>query len=831
MNIVSTLTVRHIKAHKKRSILTIAAITVSVAMVTAVFTGALSFINYFRNVALAVDGSWHSCVTPDNYTESIEVFKSDTIDTVGISLPFGDAKISEDDTDFKMNISAVDKYFLELKNVKITDGRMPENSSELLVHNKFSVKNKLNWQVGDKITLTTLISEESEDIEYTVTGLTDSNVYETDVTDAFTFAEDSLTEGSGDVNVYIRFNKLDNSVYLNSEDICRAVRNDGIDRIVYNSSLLTYSGISTDDITPYIMVAFCAVILLIIAAVSVLMIYDSFAVSYQERSRYLGMLASVGATKKQKRASIYFEGFILGLIAIPLGIITGIGGLALTFRAISDVWISTLSAEYDGALSVSVNWAMIFGTVAASACTIFLSCYMPARKASKTTAIDAIRQSDTVKISKAQKIKTPKLAYRIFGYEGVLAVKNYKRNGRRSKTTVFALFMSTVVFLSVTNFSLMFNKVMQQTFSKNADMNISVSYTDADKLNTALSRADGLKDVYCIDYEYAGFDKSLINPDVTDLFTNEQIILAFVDNATLDTYLEQLGENTEKYHDNENPTAVLHNTAVTRDDKKKIKVEPLIDVEGKKLETEMNVFNTETGTSEEAITIAPTVGIQTTEDYKNDLFYFQDMHLPLLVLSIDFAPQYFKQSEIFKSTYHALITCDNPDEAEDDFREFILPDAGIKDYNIYNATSEMKAVNNILAIVKIFVFGFITLITLISVLNIINTISSSMNERRREFAMIRSVGMTPEGFKKMVYYENFRYGLVSLLWAIPVSTVIHVVMYLILSRSYDYGFTPHISIYFIAAAAVFAVIILALIYSLGKIKEDNIIDTIKLDIS
>ena len=128
-----------------------------------------------------------------------------------------------------------------------------------------------------------------------------------------------------------------------------------------------------------------------------------------------------------------------------------------------------------------------------------------------------------------------------------------------------------------------------------------------------------------------------------------------------------------------------------------------------------------------------------------------------------------------------------------------------------------------------FGYGFITLITLISVMNIINTVSSGMEERRREFAMIKSVGMTPRSFKKSIYLENIRYGVMALVWGLPVSLGLDFLMYKILGSSFDYGYTFRWYYYLAAALAVFAVIGVALLYALDKIKKDNIIDTQKRD--
>lgn len=833
MNIVNTLTLRHIQTHKKRSILTILAIIVSVAMVSAVFTSAQSFIQYFQNVSKAIDGNWHSIVLTEDYQSNAAAFAGDDIAQSGICATFGAAQYDgQPEDEFGLDIHAVDESFLELRNVKISEGRMPKNTSEILLHRKFVEKQKLGWKIGDTIKLPVVLHNDiaPQTMTFTVVGFTDSEVDETSLAGGFVCAsEDFIRENA--VKVYLQFSKLDRTVYEKTEALAKAANPGNEDpEVGYNTFLLTYSGVSTEDETIVIMLAFCSVILLIIAVVSILMIYDSFAVSYQERARYLGMLASVGATKRQKRASIYFEGFILGLIGIPLGLLTGIGGMWATFKAISSVWVETLAVEYDGVLTVKVNWLVILGTVLSSALTIFVSSYIPSRKASRTTAIEAIRQTNTVKVKSSKRLRTSKLAAKLLGYEGALAVKNFKRNSKRSGTIVFALAMSVVVALSVANFSLMFKDVMGQSYSYNPDLTASVPYQDAAKLDSAVGMTDGINSSFSTNIQYVYFDTSLVRDDAREKFTKEQVMLIFVDNVTLDTYLKQLGERAERYHDTSNPTGILHNCAISRDGEQKIKVYPLQELTGQKLTTQLKVFSPNGGENE-IVTIDPVVGIQTKEDYKNEAFYYQDMHLPTMVMSIDMAEQFFAKSENLNTYYTASIFCNDADEVESDLRNNAFRTVGIRDVHINNATAQMNAINNILTIVKVFVFGFITLITLISIMNIVNTISNSMNERRREFAMIRSVGMTPKSFKKMIYYESFRYGLVSLLWSIPISIGIHYGMYYILSSSYDYGFVLYPLVYLAAIAAVFAIISVAILYSVGKIRNDNIIETLKRDIN
>jgi putative ABC transport system permease protein len=132
---------------------------------------------------------------------------------------------------------------------------------------------------------------------------------------------------------------------------------------------------------------------------------------------------------------------------------------------------------------------------------------------------------------------------------------------------------------------------------------------------------------------------------------------------------------------------------------------------------------------------------------------------------------------------------------------------------------------------KVFIYGFISLITLIAVINIINSISNSMNERKTEFAMLKSVGVTPKGFKKMIYVESIRYGVKSLLWSLPISIGLHILMYQALTNAegMQIPFSANWQYYLAAVLAVFIIIIASLLYSADKIKDDNIIENLKQD--
>lgn len=808
------------------------AIIVSVAMVTAVFTSAISFIKFMQNITVAVDGDWHiSFVSPD-YGKATEYLAHDEdIDAVGtrVSLGFGNYKIGENDV--SIEIKAVDRNWMDISKVTVSEGRYPQDSGEIVVIKKFVEDNNLDWNLGTELEMN--VETENEDKEtvstkrtFTIVGFTESSVSATDIEEMFFAGIDSGTiENAGTILNVVRFNKLDNSVWDKADAIKSAV---GFDEYNYNFELFAYSFVMRTNYVLKTMGGFVGILLAIIAVVSIFMIYDSFAVSYQERAKYLGMLASVGATKSQKRASVYYEGLIFGFIGIPLGIGAGIGGIAITFKCIEDVFLETIAVEYDHPMKVYVNWAVILATVVFSALTIFISAYIPARKASKTTAIEAIKQTGTYKVKNAKKLKTSKLVTKLLGYEGVMAVKNYKRNGKRSRNIVFSLALSVVVFMTVANFSSMMSRAFEMNYMNYADISAAVNGDEAEKFNEIISATPGIES-YCGGIYLIGeADSSLQSKEARKYKAAPSVLFTFLDNASFDSYLSQLGENTADYH-SEKPRAIIFNSATEKDGERKVTIEPLNDMDVFK--GDFKVYPDAPADEEvESIDVPVSfdVGLITTEEWKNDGFIYKNFGQPLVILSIDYAEEILKNDITDDFRYDVDIYCDSADDMAEALQN--KADVAGLDAVVRNPGSQMQTETNILKIAKVFLYGFITLITMISILNIVNTISNSMNERRREFAMIRSVGMTLPGFRRMIYYESFRYGIVALLLAIPISVAIQVVLYKVISGSFEYGMTFNIPYYLAASASVFIIIGFALFYSVGRIRNDNIIETLKEDI-
>ncbi len=832
MNIVQKLTLRHIKSHKRRSFLTVLAIIVSVAMVTAVFTSVFSFVKFMQDSTKAYDGNWHAQLWYEELPEE-SMLKSDDYDYYLGANVFNFRYDKEKDTSKAYaEVDAVTEKAEEMRNINILDGAFPKNEGEILVTKEYIEKNKLNWKVGDTIRVYCLdyATEKEGYKEYKLCGIAQGNVSFFDHRDGVVAFTDSVRNSGVNCYATLSYHTLNNSVYEKTHTLESETNSQNIK---FNIDLLNYSGVMENNDTFKALGGFAAVILAVIVIASVIMIYDSFAVSYQERERYLGMLASVGATKRQKRSSIYFEGFILGIIGIVIGTIAGFIGMMITFKSIEEAFLTTISIAIKGTLKVHFSPYIILGTVLISALTIFISCYIPARRASKTTPIAAIKGTNTVKVKKAKRLRVSKLTRKLYGYEGELAVKNFKRNGRRSRNIVFALVMSVVLFLTVTNFSQMFTSLVKnEAGEENADFIINTETEYKDKVKEYFDGVD-------ID-SYIGYittEATLVNTeafsedacrafslsegeDITDLF------IYVMDNASFDSYLKSIGEQPESYHNKNQLKALAFNRVIDVTGSKPKVCRAFKDgVKGKKLNCLVNMYNEETGEFDDRHDFSVTVGAMTDKEFESSLFQPKYVNEPSLIFSEDMISALPLERRMFNFGIFAKDYKNVMNAADEYFEGEGIP------YSIEDSTSRAQSVNALLSIIKVFIYGFVTLLTLIAIINIINSISNSMNERKTEFAMLKSVGVTPKGFKKMIYVESIRYGVESLLWSLPISAALHYLMFYALSTSEGLvmDFSPNLHFYLVAVLAVFVIIIISLLYSADKIKDDDIIENLKQD--
>lgn len=860
MNIANKLTYRHLKENKGRTVVTTLGICVSVAMITAVFVAMASFLNLFGEIGKISSGNWDACYYHLNQSQIEQVEKDSRISKVG--LKYGSENMSfqiKNPTSYKRGTAEMiigDKSYFEMVLTGNFDGKVPANENEVAVEKDFLDKNGMkDAKVGDKIVLTQWQRQlddgsyvtgsnfnkdekfvpSGDEKEYTITAILHTNPATKYSSVWRGISKDEIK--SGDICAYFTLAKQNSSAYSTIE----AIQNDyKIDVYQANEDVLASYLSGRQDGFLVTMLPIVLVVLILIVIASVMLIYNAFGMSLSERVRYLGMLASVGATKSQKRKSVYFEGAILGAIGIPVGILAGILGIGITLKLVGHKIISTgmIAGVNDSNMQMKTvvpAWAII-GIILVSIFTIFISAFIPARKASKITPIDAIRQRQEIKV-KPKKLKAPKYIKKIFGYEGELAYKNLKRNGKKSRLITVSIALSIVLFISCNYFCGMF--IQASGYEKTIPYQISttITYGNKKELYDALDKMQGVNKYY-IDTTDMSISLGKSSPfiknneikdmanytsDYSKLFGGEKYVstvIHYVDDSEFNTLCENNGIDYNAFYGN-SLKCVLLNNLTHKQDTTKVFNDSII---GK------HIIQNSDYASDDRNPLDIEVGGLVKFD-KNSLPC--NLVAPGVVGIIMPYSQYINVvNKGVKANDISMSVCVETDEHKE-VAENLTTLLNEKDFGgsyVSDNVDILETMNTVIFIIQVFVYGFISLISLITIANIINTISTNIALRRKEFAMLKSVGTTPKGFSKMVSLESVFYALKAVIFGVPISVLISVVLNKMLGESsIPYHFD--IKLYLSVIIVVFVLILITMIYSVRKLKNDNIIEALKEDIS
>ena len=910
MNIFQRFTCKSLKKNKTRTVVTIIGIILSVAMITAVTTTISSLADFMLKVLKEQDGSWHGYFEEVKREDGDKIIKQEEVEDVAILQNIGYAKLQDSQNQSRpyLYIGAYSGDFTELLSVHMKKGHLPKNATEIIVPSDLQDNGGISYQIGDVITLDVGVRQ-AKDGSLLWQGTSFDAVEEGDGTDKFVPVEKkdyrvvgiytSASFDYGDAPGYPALTKPNENSKAQGESIWLTLkkpeklseflkRNEKYaEKTSNNRMYLAYMGKSPNKTVQKTMAGLMGILIGIIMFGSISLIANSFAISVNERKKQYGLLSSIGATKKQLMKSVLFESVVLSGIGIPLGILAGLGGMAVTFYCLEDTFSAFFQiggVTYEGirlqlsASVFSVVLAAVLGFI-----TILISAYLPARKALKVSAIEVIRQSDDIKI-KPKKLKTSALTEKLFGMGGVLASKNFKRNKKKYRATVFSLFISIVLFISASSFcDYMERSLSEIVDAYRCDLNYRTLDMNADKtLYPELSKVKGIKEA-----SYHVYQDIEIILDASEISSEHKKatgitekgpqtlfgIFTFVDDVSYEKYLKENGFDTAVYMNKDKPTALaidrvnqstfnagtynLHN--ILRSDIKSFDTMALI-ANPAKLKEGYEIIPTDQMKLDEQGNFMCRIGkwdwkknpdgseegeiIEGSEKYvpMEEAYDISDVHVGALVdeppLGIDI---YMGNALIFMYPKSALetickssegaeiqmfFTSDNPQKS---YREMckVLQQKKLSTDSINNVAEQVNASRAMMTVLSVFSYGFIILISLIAAANVFNTISTNISLRRREFAMLRSVGMTQKEFMRMMNFECILYGAKGILYGVPVAIGVTFLIYRVLSGGIAQGFyIPWYSVV-IAMGSVFIVVFSTMLYSMSKVRKDNVVETLR----
>lgn len=848
MNILNKLTIKHLKMNKKRTIVSIVGIILSTALMVGIgllmSTMRENMIDMVKEENGAQQAIFYNLKKEDyDYIKENEKVKEIlTTERLGYARNY----ITDSESISYFKVLAASKKMLETMDIK--EGRIPQNENEILVSNYLSMKlgDTITLEVGErtlngeKIEDTEWLEEENEVTitsaktkEYKVVGILENENYQNPKDVGITIYTYQETLGNGQINAFIYFNKVkDTRSTINTwvEDLELDLDN----QVRINESLLNLYGSSRYNNFMNSIVSSLTVILVILSIACMIVIYNSFAISVMERKKQFGLLSSIGTTKKQIRKTVFFEAFVVGIVGIILGILGSYIGIGCVLMIINELVPNIFGAG--SPLKLVTYPLFIIIPIIFMIVTILISASLPARSASRITPIEAIRLNDDIKI-KGKKVKTPKWIRKVFGMEGEIALKNMRRNKKKYRITVLSLFVSIVLFIAFSGYmKYMFSGVENYTSLPKFDSVLTIfegQVADPNNLQAFKKEVQKNKEIeksFSYNLYHLGTTTDLSKKEYyNDKFYQleekvlgakveyNSVIVLEVENNIYQSMLKTIGKKEEK------PILYNHYETVkySNNNRKSYSVNKYV----KSFYTNINLC--EAIYEEENTTYD--CKLELDKYYIADIDFFgQDVILGNENMVLIVPMNYFGNLREFNDGMETaiLFNIDKDKNLEEDIKS--LADKYKISYDYTNIKEKYQLMRNLVFCIKLLVYGFITLVTLIGVTSVFNTINTSIHLRRKEFAMLRSMGLSSHGFNKILFFESIFFGLKSLLCALPVSMGVIYLLYQSFKKMTDFDMmlVPYGSI-LVAVVGVFIIIIISTLYATRKIRRENILEAIR----
>lgn len=826
------LTGRYLRANRKKSILTVIGIVLSVALIATIGLFIKGIQDMEIENAKNIYGSYHIAFKAPSEKLISEIMNNPKVSRSGL---FNITKGIRVDKDLVVNqITATDKA-LELFPYKAKEGRLPENQNEIAVEKWVLEHIDKNAKIGDKVkfnnkkyTLVGIIEDDVQDqIDNKGTVLSKTNVIDQKNTGLIGL----LVEISSKTNIKTAVKELEKLGKLGSYQV--------------NAYLLTMEGAADDDSGYGGLYVMIAIIIGIVVISTIAVIYNSFQISVVERIKQFGLLRAVGATPKQISSIVLREATILAIIGIPIGLILGVIallGIEFAFHLVGGDTILPIK------LSISPMIMGISGVV--GLVSIYLSALIPAFFAGRISPLIAINGRTSITKEKIKRRKN-RLMGIMFGFEGALAAKNIKRSRKRYRITVFSIIISVTLFITFKSFmDMTFTVTSNPNESKNVQFTVMVNSrspksdrTIQDKIVNnieALRSVDKLYKVYENKYLYTAISENSKIKEIQNLGqiykktkindTNKTLLwsnFAIYDNGAMEAakkYLASGSINLEKLN-KENGVILINKNIIYDQKKQKNYYGPVADIKvGDKIEVQYNDLShdgMEFGKGK-----LKTVKVMAI--LNNDPFNFGGNQNGLkLITSGEVAKRLIEQKEIKPIKLDIVIKNKNNEEkAKEEIENAVKSNPEI---NVINDMDNNRRSKSAMLMMEILVYGFVVVVSLIGCVNIINTLTTNIIVRKREFGTLKSIGLTSRGLKKMIVLEGFLYGIVGTIYGSIIGCGLSFLLGSEMGGIREFGWKIPWDAMAISGAFALVIGYIAVLSPLSRIKKENIIEAVRED--
>ncbi len=583
----------------------------------------------------------------------------------------------------------------------------------------------------------------------------------------------------------------------------------------------------------------------LIFVMSVAVISNVFQASANQRRNEFGILKCVGGTTKQIKETVIFESIWLSVVGIPLGLVCGLGisfwGVQITgsfVAQMNELQQSIIMRPLNLELSFSITPGALFFSALFSFCTVLYAAYKPAKKVGNITALSCIRGLEDVNV--VMEVHTKKWVKSCFGFEGILADRNMSRNKASFKSTIRVLALGILLLLCTGSLVLQAKQIkeymnpetddvmMDYCSNRNYQINEVTGRTEEILANPIPSQKAEMVRQKLLEYEdieitgigydngtyYVNMDTEYLTPEMQQAIeaSTEECIELKVDLIVLDqTSYEKLCEvakvpagsnillNYYRYNDN---GRLQHITPFS---------EEMTEMELKKANDDITVFSVDAFLHESQV---PTHVLALNEN---------PIRLVVPEAELRFYDWYCNPEDELAYMQYAKSV------GEEYFPTF-TDDSYVKEgftVRVSRVDTMVRVLNIAIVMAEIIIYGFVGVLLLIGLVSVISTLSNNVMIRAREFAILKSVGMTTEGLQKMLISESVMCTLKAIVWGVPLGILFPYMINIVIRQAVPVLYEVPWGLLLFGIGGIFLLILAVTFGAVYKLKKQNLIECIR----
>lgn len=880
MHIMSRFTLTHLKRNKRHAFFTCFAIFIATLFISTLMFFAYSYKQSIIALWIESGGEWHSAVAIDISAKQAAYIKENPeVEKTFIKTNF--YALRPENTEGRPYFAHIDldknyRNDMGWGNLIIL-GRLPNGEDEIVVSEDFFTDNP-GYHIGSQLIVNEgkrvaegevidvreglrdgeIFEAIREDKTYTIVGILDASYEFSDFPAYMSMGySDELREDKTYI-VNIQFKNVKETYELMPKiaaNIGLTTDAEGRYPVRYNSSLLEEYGVFVESVSDRFvsMMILYIVAGLVISSFFITIIYHTFAVSAKSRVKNLGLLKSIGATPKQIRHSILFEGLLLSGIGIPFGLLGGSGIAKLIFNYLNETY---KALEMDVHLDVYISLVHLVIIILMTLGVVLVSAYFPARKVARLSPIVAIKQGD-YKVARLKDTAFTRWIGKVLGYEGTLALKSNKAHGKGFRTAYisftlsFVILMGGMIYLNIWNLAVNYDPrpigyemkiylsdVKQEEFERLDQEVRAIKEVEKVQRNkgtlygyTKVSPEELTEELREKGVEYLEQETPLVDGKYD--FVTE--ILA-IDDESFKAYCEKIGASVADFYESEGVKAILYNLATYNDRAIREEQEsiPLFNwKEGDRIRVTEDLGRQDKTKTPYVFDVE--LGYVTDKMIDHGRYY--DYYRTILIIPESMSQKLVANlSENNQQSYNRDISYleiakENIPEVKAQIEQIYNKHKDKANFRIWDEITAKEGQQKTTELILGMAGVGVLFISLMGIINIYSTLSNQINMRRREFAMLKSIGISPKGIEKILLLESIFYSIKPIIYSVPLLIGFGLFMLNTMRLSWINIFTILPYGFFLIGGVVLSGVIFSLSYLLSrKIMKETIIDVIKDEI-